>query len=190
MEGVELLLWVILVLLVLLAGAVLFLLASRRHYQRVDYSHLVAEEGWEKRMRARLDRMEQLLGDLAEYDRRRREELDGFAAAAREALAEQIRHAREEIVSEVLSQPAAWDRLLYQHSGAGLAAGEDQPAGLGPVAARAAAGEPLKLRGPRQQRIRELLEQGCSAQDISQRLSVSRHEVELVAAFVFTEREA
>lgn len=190
MESVELLLWVILVCLALLAGAVLYLLTSRRHYQRIDYSRLIAEENWEKRLKARLDRLEQLLTDLAEYDRRRREELDSFAAEARRELADQVRHAREEIVSEVLMRPDGWDRLLYDHSGAGLppAAGPEPVARS--TAAERIAPAPRTLHGSRQQGIRELLEQGHTAQQISRLLGVSRHEVELVAAFVFTERDA
>ena len=190
MESVELLLWVILVCLALLAGAVLYLLASRRHYQRVDYARLIDEEHWEKRLKARLDRLEQLLTDLADYDRRRREELDTFAAEARRELADQVRRAREEIVSEVLMRPDGWDRLLYDHSGAGVPSVPGPDAATGLAAAGREAPAPRTLRGKRQQGIRELLEQGHSAQQISRLLGVSRHEVELVAAFVFTERDA
>jgi hypothetical protein len=199
MEGTDTLLWLVLLILALLAGAVLYLLASRRHYQRTDYAGLVEQDTEREQLKARLKRLEQLLADLAEYDRRRRSELEAFAREVRAELAAEIRRAREEITAEVLADPRRWEQLLLQQSGAQYPADEapgapsfarmPQPAAPGD----SAGDNPQLLRflnSPRQQRIAELLEQGLGAQEVAQQLNVSRHEVDLVSALMFRTKSA
>jgi DNA-binding NarL/FixJ family response regulator len=193
MEGSDSLLWLVLLILALLAGAVLYLLASRRHYQRTDYSRLVEQDVEREQLNARLRRLEQLIADLAEYDRRRRSELEAFARETRAELAAEIQRAREQIVAEVLASPERWEDLLLQQSGALPPA--PPPTTTEPVIAEdtQAPENPQLLRflkGPRQRRIAELLEQGLGAQDVARQLSVSRHEVDLVSAIMFKTKSA
>jgi hypothetical protein len=188
MEGAELLLWMVLLILAVLAGAVLYLLASRRHYQRVDYSRLVEQEIERRHLAGRLDRLEQLIGDLAEYDKRRRRELDAFARETRNEMVERIRRAHDEIVSEVLTNPTRWDQLLLEKSGAQLPEPEPQL-----IAAAVPDANPQLmrfLRGPRQKQIAELLELGNPAAEVVRALGVSRHEVDLVSAIIFKTKSA
>jgi len=188
MEGTDSLLWLVLLILALLAGAVLYLLASRRHYQRIDYSRLVEQDTEREQLLARLRHLEQLIGDLAEYDRRRRTELEAFARETRAELAAQIKRARVELSAEILESSARWEQLLLQQSGAPPPAAAEAAAG-----ATAAPDSPQMLRflkSPRQQRIAELLELGHTAQEVSQLSGVSRHEVELVSAIIFKTRSA
>lgn len=185
MEGADSLLWLVLLILALLAGCVLYLLITRRNYQRVDYSRLVEQEIERRQLLARLERLEQLISDLGEYDRRRRGELEAFAAETKRELAEQLKRARSELSAEILDKPGRWEQLLLQESGAQPATAGVQPE---PAETADAAESPQMrrfLNSPRQQRIAELLELGHTAQEVSQQLSVSRHEVELVAAIIF-----
>jgi len=198
MEGTDSLLWLVLLILALLAGAVLYLLASRRHYQRIDYSRLVEQDVEREQLTARLKRLEQLISDLAEYDRRRRSELEAFARETREQLAAEIRRAREELVAEVLADPQRWEQLLLDKSGAQPPETPPEPAmpapSLEPAAQLSGEGENPQLlrflKGPRQRRIAELLEQGLSAQEVAQLTGLSRHEVDLVSALMFKTQSA
>ena len=188
MQGADVLLWLVLLILAVLSGAVLYLLASRRHYQRIDYSRLVEQEIERRHLAGRLDRLEQLISDLAEYDSRRRRELDAFARETRTELVELIKRAREEIVDEVLASPTRWDSLLLESSGA-------QPAGPPRQPSRAPDPEENAQlmrfrRGSRQQQIAELLELGHAAPEVARALGISRHEVELVSALIFKTRSA
>lgn len=191
MEGLTL------VFLALLAGVVLYLVLGQQRFQRVDYSHLLLQEERERQTLARLEHAERLLADLHQYERQRRRELDELIARAGAELAHQVDRAREDITAQVLNHPEVYDRLLAAHSGLEDAA---QPAQTEPVCyagsrgARAGAqGSPSLvrfLRSPRQQQIAGMLEQGFSHQAVSRELGVSRHEVELVSAIIFSEKTA
>lgn len=187
MQGADLLLWLVLLILAVLSGAVLYLLASRRHYQRIDYSQLVEQEIERRHLAGRLEHLEQLIGDLAEYDRRRRRELDAFASETRSELALSIRQAREEIIEEVLANPARWDSLLLENSGA-------QPVVPQRLLHQEVAEENPQLqnclRGQRQQQIAEMLELGHPAPEVARALGISRHEVDLVSSLIFKTRSA
>ena len=188
----EYLLWVVLLLLAALAGAVMYLLVSRRHFQRVDYGALLDQEERQRRLQVRIEQLEQMLGDLAEYDLRRRQELEFFVAAAKEELAAMVGRARSEIIDEVLNRPERIDSLLLHESGAGV-----DPVVQPPAQPRA--GRPERddspnmvrfLKSERQQQIAEALELGYTSQEVSRLLGVSRHEVELVSAIIFKNRSA
>jgi len=179
MGGTELLLWLVLILLAILAGAVLYLLTSRRHYQRVDYSRLIEQEEESRRMAARLERLEQLLAQLTEYDEQRRAEMGAFIDQAKAELATQIQQAHRQIAEEILSHPTGWDQLLLDRAGAEPpATAADQP-----DQAKAQLGN--FKHGSRQFKIAELLELGYTPQEVSRELGVSRHEVELISAMIF-----
>jgi hypothetical protein len=186
-----------LVFLALLAGVVLYLVLGQRHFQRVDYGHLLMQEERERQTLARLEHAERLLADLRQYDRERRRELDELVARAGAELAHQIDRAREDITAQVLNHPEVYDHLLEARSGleSGVQPAPGEPVrGANSRAARAGAqGNPSLvrfLRSPRQQQIAGMLELGFNHQAVSRELGVSRHEVELVSAIIFSEKTA
>ncbi|MBN2081248.1 hypothetical protein JW859_03465 [bacterium] len=180
----ELLLWLVLILLAMLAGAVLYLLTSRRHYQRVDYSQLIEQEEERRRMAARVERLEQLLARLVEYDRQRRAELGAFIDEAKTELAAQIKQAHRQIAEEILSRPAGWDQFLLDRAGV-------EPPGVLADDADEKLTQVVNFKhGSRQFRIAELLELGFTPQEVSRELGVSRHEVELISAMIFKTKSA
>lgn len=190
MIGPDYVLWVVLLLVALLAGAVLYLLITSRHYQRVDYSFLLDQEERQRRLQSRIRQLEQMIGDLAAYDRRRRRELDHAVKDAKRELGRMIHAARNDIVDEVLNEPRRVDNLLLRESGAELR--RPDPAGRErPGSKRDENRNMLNfLKSPRQQRIAEQLELGYSSQDVSRMLGVSRHEVELVASIIFSDHKS
>lgn len=178
-----------LVFLALIAGVVLYLVLSQRNFQRIDYGHLVAQEERERQLLARLQQAEGLLLAMREYELACKLELDHFVTAAKQELAGEIRAARQFIVADVLNRPGAYDQLLLSDTGALPAT---RPFAAAP-AAYAQRENPNLLRflhSPLQQRIAEMLECGFSHQEVSRELGVSRTEVELVSAIIFSEKSA
>lgn len=184
-----------LVFLALLAGVVAYLALNLRHYQRVDYGNLVEQEQLKHQLESRIAHLEQLITRLAELEQIRRAELDSMLDQAKTDLRTEVQQAREQILSEVLEHPATLDEYLFRESAR-------RPSGLPPVSdphcvpsgavtrdRREVPGVPLQrmLQSPRQQQVAELLELGYSHQDISRILTVSRHEVELIASLLFQE---
>ena len=185
MEGLTL------VFLALLAGVVLYLVLSQRNFQRIDYGHLIQQEDRERQLNARLEQAETLLATLREYEYARKLELEQFISAAKQELADEIAAARNAIVSEVLDRPGAYDMLLLADTGA--APIKPQPALLEPQTPPALNSNPNTMRfcrSPYQQRIAEMLECGFTHQEVSRDLGVSRTEVELVNAIIFSEKMA
>jgi hypothetical protein len=180
-----------LVFLALLAGVVLYLVLSQRSFQRVDYSHLVQQEERERQTIARLKQAEALLATLREYEQARRLELDRFVAAAKHEIVEEVASARSAIVSSVLNAPDTYDQLLLAETGS-LPIDTTQPGSA--LLTPRPGGENHHLlrflRSPQQQRIAEMLECGFSHQEVSRDLGVSRTEVGLVSAIIFSEKTA
>ena len=178
----------LLVFLALLAGIVLYLVLSQRHFQRVDYSQLVSQEEAERRMEARLEHVQRLVRELRAHDEEHRREMGRMVADAQEALSACVSSTRDQIIREVCAQPEKLDALLLSAASSACDTWREEPR---PV--RNIPGNPNLvrfLRSPRQQRIAELLEQGLGPQEISRRLGVSSHEVHLVGQILFGEKSA
>jgi hypothetical protein len=181
----------ILVFLALLAGVVLYLVLSQRNFQRLDYSHLLQQEERERQIIARLKQAEALLATLREYEQARRLELDRFVAAAKQEIVEEVAAARGSIVAGVLNSPQAFDQLLLAETGSSPI---NSPCASAPRQLPGVRSENHHLvrflRSPQQQRIAEMLECGFSHQEVSRDLGVSRTEVGLVSAIIFSEKTA
>lgn len=178
-----------LVLLTLLGGAVLYLAVNQQKYQRMDPSRVLDDDLRERQFEKRLRYLEQLIADLAKLETTKRSELDRVVAAAKQDLGEQVEDARSEIVSHVLLCPEDVDGALLKH--AGIHQGQDSPTSAHPEPRLANNPSMVNfLRSPRQREIAELLELGYTHQDTSRMLAVSRHEIDLVASIIFSEKSA
>ena len=179
----------LLLTLVLVAGAVLFLYLNQRNFQRVDYGHLIDDEERERRLNARLRHLEDLLSELARYEQLRREDLDSLLSAAQQRLAEEIAGAKQHIVTDVLSRPAEMDFLLMRAAQAEPPAQLSQ-ALLSPATEEQSVNMLRFLKSPRQRQIAELLEQGYRQAEVCRMLGVSGCEVDLVSSIIFGAKSA
>jgi len=186
----EYLMWVVLLLLAVLSGVVMYLLVSRRHFQRIDYGGLLDQEERQRRLQVRIEQLEQMIGDLAQYDQKRRQELEFFVSAAKEELAAMVGRARSDIVNEVLNNPERIDSLLLHESGARRETSSAVPPEHHRPEPDNTPNMVRFLKSPRQQQIAEALELGYTSQEVSRLLGVSRHEVELVSAIIFKNKSA
>lgn len=148
------------VMVAVLAGVVIHLWLQLRHYQRVDYVHLVEQEEREGRTKSRLSALEGLVSDLTAYDAIRRAELAEMLSASQVQLEQQAALLRETLVEAANVRAArASDRQAKP------------PASPAPVEF------PLSSR---ERAIRIQLAQGHSAIQIAAELGLSLAEVELV----------
>lgn len=175
---------VILIMMAILAGVVLWLVLSQRHFQRVDYDALIDQEERERQLARRMEHLDRLIGDLIAYERERRAELDALVATTRTDLAREVEQAKADIVREVLNQGQTYDELLMSQQG--VAPGQSQPVELGMDPA-ANANLVRFFKNPRQHRIAELLELGHTPAEVARFLGVSQHEVDLVGSIIFSE---
>jgi len=165
------LLWMVLLLLAVLAGAILLLFLNQRNFQRVDYSALINEEEHQRRLNTRLAYVEQLIARLLDLEQQRGGELNRLVERARIDLETQVQQARQQITTELLSRPAQLDFVLLRNAGA-----PTEPVAPAP---------PRVLTTARQRRIAEMLEEGYDAREVAQMLGISCHEVELVSSLTF-----
>lgn len=174
----------------LLGGVVIYLFANQQHFQRVDYQQLVNSEERERQQLKRLKHLERLIEDLVVYDKRRRREIEQLVERTKQELADAVAAAREEIIADVLRQPATLDSLLLQQAQVLIpqsVPSQPKVADAGSISATPVVDFP---QSPLQQRIAALLEEGRSTRDVAEKLGVSLHEVELVNALCFQSRTA
>jgi len=176
------LIWLGLLLMTLLAGAVVYLFLNQRHFQRVDYGHLLDQEERLRQLDARIAHLERLIADLALLEQKRRQELDQFVAETKNDLRQQLAQAQQQQAERAVGSlphavgiPMGWELeppSACQHEPVELPSAVEVPLAM-PTASW------------RQQEVIELLEQGCDHQDISRLLGVSRHEIKLVETMLF-----
>lgn len=174
----------------LLGGAVVYLFSNQRHFQRVDYQQLINSEERERQQLKRLKHLERLIADLVAYDKRRRREMEQLVKRTKLELAGAVANVREEIVADVMRQPAALDSLLLQQAqvlAPQTASSEPDAAAETQESAKPVMDFP---QSQLQQRIAAMLEEGRSSLDVAEKLGVSLHEVELVNAIYFQSRTA
>jgi hypothetical protein len=175
-----------LIFLTLLSGVVLYLVLNQKNYQRVDYSHLITQEERERHLMARVEHAERMIGDLVAFERKQRQDMEALIDLAGQELTTRIAKAREQVLKEVLDDPAQYDRILANSNRL-----TDLPAAPNPEhrsVSAAGGGNPNLVRfvrSARQQQIAEMLELGFTHQEVSRTLGVSRHEVELVSTIIF-----
>ena len=189
-EGLENVLWLALLLIALLAGAVLYLFINQRGFQRIDYRSLIDQEEQERRLQARLAYIEQLIADFAAYDRRRRQELEQLAEHARAEVAQQLSSARSRLADEILRDAAAVDHLILTQAHTRRSRSAQLPREPMPGDRRGNANVRRFLDGQRQQQIAGLLEEGYDPREVARILGISRQEVEMISALVFNARSA
>lgn len=167
----------------------LYLAINQHKYQRMDPSRVIDDDLHEKQFDKRLRYLEQLIADLAKLEAKKRSELDRVVAKAKLDLEAQVEEARSEIVSHVLLCPEDVDGALLKH--AGIHQGQDSRKPSNPEPRLGNNRSMVNfLRSPRQREIAELLELGYTHQDTSRMLAVSRHEIDLVASIIFSEKSA
>jgi hypothetical protein len=187
---VDVLLLLSLLFTALLGGAVVYLFSNQRHFQRVDYQQLIGSEERERQQLKRLKHLERLIADLVAYDKRRHREMEQLVKRTKLELAGTVAKAREEIITDIMRQPAALDSLLLQQAKVltpQLASSEHSDADAGSPGVNTGMDF---AHSPLQQRIAATLEEGWSTREIAEKLGVSLHEVELVSAIHFQSRTA
>jgi IS30 family transposase len=187
---VDVLLLLSLLFTALLGGAIVYLFANQRHFQRVDYQQLINSEERERQQLKRLKHLERIIADMVAHDKQRRWEMEQLVKRTKRELAESVAKAREEIITDIMRQPSALDSLLLQQAqvlAPQLASSEHSDADSGSPSVNTGMGF---AHSPLQQRIAATLEEGWSTREIAEKLGVSLHEVELVNAIHFQSRTA
>jgi hypothetical protein len=185
-EAFTTLLGLLLVILAVLAGAVLHLFLNQRNFQRVDYARLLDQEERHHVEQTRQAQLEQLVGDLARLEQRRRHELESLIERAEDRLESNVCEAKQRLIGQLLAEPRQLDGLLCASSGV-----HTVPLPLARPVSDPANPQLLRfLRNPRQLQIAELLERGMAEQEVAHSLGLSGHEVELVSAIIFSARVA
>ncbi len=193
---------VLLAMLALVTGALVFLFAEQRKFQRANPIEVLRQEDQERRNALRLERLEDLLGRLVEQERRKREETASALSEVRSA-AFKLRQEIEELKRttsnvpllsspEVKAVPVAGPNTESPAPVSKAAAvqnvtsentldKDDEDFYLPPVPASRTQAQPHHLpESGRAAAAGNLIQQGLDQQSVARQLGMSSHAVELI----------
>lgn len=189
----------ILLLLGLLAIAVVYIVASLRHYQRIDYSRILEQDDYARALDSRIEYLEDLIAQQQDEHQQREAEHQQRIDEARLQFAAELAAVRSSGAAqaqqvEVLaaeadqtgSVPSAGDA---QQQPARSCVGRPRPTAQVSAMIEQAPPPPADMLffrcNSRQQEIAALLEAGDSPAEISRKLGASFQEIDLVNSLVF-----